>query len=62
MDNFEYTLTEKDLHLIICRAICDLKDIFPSIDKNYKLLKQNIIDEIDILNHFGISEQFDLVG
>jgi hypothetical protein len=44
------------LHLIVCKTIINLKDNFPTIEKNYKNFDSKIVAEIEFLNRF-VSEE-----
>lgn len=59
--NSETHYTTLLLHLIVCRAIINLKDLFPSVNAAFSKFDKNTIYEIDILNHFGITQEFDKI-
>jgi Family of unknown function (DUF5677) len=47
------------LHIIICKAIINLKNIFSTIETNYKKLESKVIYEIEFIDSFGSDENID---
>jgi len=49
------------LHIIICKCIVDLKNLFPTVRLNYETKEKNVINEIEFFYQFAVDPQIDLM-